>query len=450
VKLIEYFDAFMADTVNLNQSRLDDLDCRVEAIVACLEADEIFGQRIRKHIPQGSWAQRTIIKPLQGDEFDADVLLLLKEDLEWNKTPRIYVEETHRALKRSSIYSSKLTLKSRCVRITYANDCHIDVVPHIHLSGLVTDREVIVNRVANEFEDVNPDAFTKWMRERDVTTHGGLRKVIRILKYIRDFKNTFSVPSVILTTVLGHRVRQGLLADPYPDLPTSLRRLLCDLDDWLQGMPTRPRIDDPGCPQTNFDHRWDEEQYRNFRNKIHMYARKVAAAYDEPDKETSIALWQEVLGERFRAPMAKVASQPVMKASDHRTRQRDVGEMFIDEMGYTTVGSHIVRIECRVTRRSDGVDEGLLRGMGKVRKHRDLLFSVVNCNVPRPYQVLWKIKNGGAEAASLQALRGEIVPDDGRRLRHEQTLYTGVHYVECYIVKDAMVLATANHPVVVW
>ena len=249
MKLIDSFDAFMADTVNLNQSRLDDLDCRVEAIVACLEADEIFGQRIRKYIPQGSWAQRTIIKPLQGDEFDADVLLLLKEDREWNKTPRIYVEETHRALKRSSIYSSKLTIKSRCVRITYANDCHIDVVPHIHLSGWVTDREVIVNRAANEFEDVNPDAFTKWMRARDTTMHGGLRKVIRILKYIRDFKNTFSVPFVILTTVLGHRVRQGLLADPYPDLPTSLRQLLCDLDDWLQGLPTRPRIDDPGCPQ---------------------------------------------------------------------------------------------------------------------------------------------------------------------------------------------------------
>jgi hypothetical protein len=79
VKLLNYFKDFLDSTVNLNQTRLDLLDQRVQAIVSCLEDDSVIGTLIEDHIPQGSWAHRTIIRPLPGDEFDADFLLLLTE-----------------------------------------------------------------------------------------------------------------------------------------------------------------------------------------------------------------------------------------------------------------------------------------------------------------------------------------------------------------------------------
>ena len=47
------------------------------------------------------------------------------------------------------------------------------------------------------------------MKEKDGLTGGNLRKVIRLLKYLRDYKTTFSVPSVILTTLVGERVLVG-------------------------------------------------------------------------------------------------------------------------------------------------------------------------------------------------------------------------------------------------
>jgi hypothetical protein len=102
VKLLSYFDSFLANTVNLNQSRLDQLEQRVTSIMTALQGDAVLGPLIEDHIPQGSWAHRTIIKPLNDHEFDADFLLLLTEVQEWSASPRIYLQQLRAAFKRSS------------------------------------------------------------------------------------------------------------------------------------------------------------------------------------------------------------------------------------------------------------------------------------------------------------------------------------------------------------
>lgn len=130
--------------------------------------------------------------------------------------------------------------KTRCVRIVYANDCHVDVVVYLKLAD---GREVIVNSDLDEWEDTNPQGFTAWMRTKDDITAGNLRKVIRLLKYLRDHKETFAVKSVILTTLVGGVVDEGRkLLDPshYADVPTTLRSILTDLDEWLQAGRSSP------------------------------------------------------------------------------------------------------------------------------------------------------------------------------------------------------------------
>ena len=47
----------------------------------------------------------------------------------------------------------------------------------------------------------------------------------------------------------------------------------------------------------------------------------------------------------------------------------------------------------------------------------------------------WKIRNFGDEARNASGLRGEISDDKGFLQKDESTLYRGVHYVECYIIK---------------
>lgn len=303
MRLVTYFDAFLNDTVNINRSRLIQLDDRVDAIYGALAEDDTFGAYLRDKIPQGSWPHRTIIKPLPRHEFDADVLLLLDENPEWSEHPRTYIGELYKALGRSGTYTDMRSRKNRCVRVTYANDCHIDLVPFVELTD---GQRKIVNRDDDTWEDTDPEGFNTWMRQKDDIAVGNLRKVIRLVKYLRDHKGTFTgTRSIILTTLLGERVVEVNKAfDPayYGDVPTALKNIMNDLDTWLQARPNRPLISDPSGSGASFDHRWDDTTYANLRDKVHKYAADITAAFDEDDKDTSVELWQAVFGEDFKGP----------------------------------------------------------------------------------------------------------------------------------------------------
>jgi hypothetical protein len=139
------------------------------------------------------------------------------------------------------------------------------------------------------------------MRRQDRLASGNLRKTIRLLKYLRDYKQTFTVPSVILTVIVGGRVSwwRSQLLDGYKDLPTAFTQLVTDTDRWLQERPDLPEISDPSCPDARFDHRLPQRGYGSFRDRFHGYAGRIHAAYDARDRDESLTLWRGVFGEQF-------------------------------------------------------------------------------------------------------------------------------------------------------
>jgi Adenylyl/Guanylyl and SMODS C-terminal sensor domain len=63
--------------------------------------------------------------------------------------------------------------------------------------------------------------------------------------------------------------------------------------------------------------------------------------------------------------------------------------------------------------------------------------------------VYWKVRNTGEEAIHADCIRGQIVKDTGSLRRDEPTKYRGKHYVECYIVKNGVCIASAHQSVVI-
>ena len=304
MKLTDYFNVLLKDTVNLGQVKLDLLDSRVDSVYKALKADDQIGSLILGKTPQGSWAHRTIINPVGSNEFDADFMLNMSENPDWADDPKQYIEAVYAALHRHSTYGNMPhSRKCRCVRLVYANSMHLDIVPHLNLAD---GREVIVNRDDNDWELTNPQGFTDWMKEKDALAKGNLRKVIRLMKYLRDHKNSFTgTRSILLTTLLGEQVTAlHTLIDPnyYSDVPTALLHIINDLDAWLQARPTKPSIPDPSGSGVTFDHRWEQSTYSYFRDRIHAHAAEITEAYEEENKERSIELWQGIFGDGFKAP----------------------------------------------------------------------------------------------------------------------------------------------------
>ena len=61
--------------------------------------------RYKEHLRQGSWAHETIINPVSDyDEFDADILLHLENNPDWNDDPKLYLQQVRAAFKRSNTF----------------------------------------------------------------------------------------------------------------------------------------------------------------------------------------------------------------------------------------------------------------------------------------------------------------------------------------------------------
>ncbi|MGW9433635.1 SMODS domain-containing nucleotidyltransferase, partial [Streptomyces decoyicus] len=243
---VNCFTTFLRDVVNLSQAKLDLLATRVQAIYQVLKDDPELGPLILGKKPQGSWKHRTIINPIGDKEFDADFMLHLQEVLDWAEDPATYIDKIYGVLHRHSIYKNMPhTRKCRCVQLTYANSMHVDIVPYLRLAD---GREVIVNRDEGRFEVTNPAGFTTWMKNKDDIACGNLRKVVRLMKYLRDHRNSFTgTRSIILTTLLGQQVTQtmALLEQGcYANVPTALLTIVEDLDEWLQAHSGKPSIPD--------------------------------------------------------------------------------------------------------------------------------------------------------------------------------------------------------------
>ncbi|MFN6547394.1 SMODS domain-containing nucleotidyltransferase [Mycolicibacterium nivoides] len=436
MKLHSYFKHFLDNTVNLDDGRIERLNQRVDAISSFLRGNDVFGDLIIDLVPQGSFAHRTIIRPVGSREYDVDVLLAMKQHPEWS--PAQYTNELYKAFEGSGRYKGMAHRRTRCVYIDYADPFHIDVVPYVESNKDIT------NNKTDMWEHTDPEGFTTWLEGKTRETSGRLPAILRILKYLRDSKTTFSIKSMLLTILVGERI-QGWHVNMndgyYGDVPTALVHIIEDLDAYLQQNLYLPSIWDPAGTGQNFSSRWDQEGYANFRKQVHHYAGKIRTAYDEPNKDKSVAAWQAILGNGFQAPPAAV-----LAAS---TSSDSIGEEFIDIHKHIPLNvTGTVRLVGRVRRAGVLKAYDLPTRGDRVAKNREIDFSITECSVPQPYSVYWKVKNHGQEARDRGQLRGQVTLGSGTS-RHESTSYIGSHFVEVYIVKDGVCVAVDRQQVII-
>ncbi|MCG2622617.1 hypothetical protein LVY72_11925 [Arthrobacter sp. I2-34] len=439
------FRAFLTEKVNLNQSRLNLLSQRVTAIENFLTNDEVFGEYVTEVIPQGSFAHGTIIKPVGNKEFDADVLVLMDAVDGWG--PGDYVQKLYEAFGRSATYRLMRSRKKRCVTIDYAGDFHVDVVPSVTRY----DTTYVTNRNTDRFEPAAPDQFTEWLEEKNRITNGNLVKVVRLLKYLRDHKTRYVIPSVTLTAALAHHVSENtstINPDAYKNVANTLRTLSDELASQIAGYPyDAPYVGDPGTGR-NLTDRWQSQNYRNFRARFTSYAEKIGEACDEPDYSRAVEIWRELFGSDFGTLIesgsitAGAFTRSHVPASERfLDRDFDIPEAINPAYHFKTVGYVVPKKGFR--------NAPLPRRGDRVGKHRSLKFKIEGSNIPEPYDVYWKIRNYGEEAERANSLRGEIHKDSGTRSWTESTSYTGRHYVEAMIVKNGTCVAKSRQDVIV-
>lgn len=167
----------------------------------------------------------------------------------------------------------------------------------------------------------------------------------------------------------------------------------------------------------------------NFISKAKIAHTNVTEAIEKKENDTVYGIWRKVFGSAFPYP------KTILENSANYTPQ----EQFIEDMFPVDIKNSLL-IECEVTQ--DGFRIELLRKMlEKLKIHKKLKFHIEKTDVIQPYTVYWKVKNKGALAKEKNSFRGQIVLDEGKGIKNENSSFGGEHFVECYIIKDNVCVA---------
>jgi len=430
MKLVSFFNQFMNDEVNLNKARLDILNKKRTTIQSFIENSDTFKDIYIDMFSQGSYKHKTIIKPPKDNkEFDADILLQVTPPTEWEDNPKMYINELYNIFNASDRYKDMIVKNTRCVTLDYSGDFHVDIVPIVERSGDL----YITNKSDNTFEKTNPIAYTNWLAAKNKTSNYQLRKVIKLFKYIRDIKQTFTAKSILLNTMLGNQVYTEDLKLDHVNLPTSFKLIMNRLNDFLQANYYMPIIDNPTMSEENFMRNWTQDQYSNFRNVIKTHTEKINDAYNETDKKKSIKKWKSVFGNKF----PEFARSAKLETADENYSEKE--EFIVDKVAFVSL-DYKLKINCLV-KGQNGIRDMFLSRVPILKAEKTLEFFIetIDPAMPTGYEIYWKVKNEGYEAREAKKLRGSIF--EGKRSHIEPTKYKGKHYVECYIVHNNTLIA---------
>lgn len=425
---VGFFNQFMNDEVNLNSERINILNKKRATIQTFVQNSDSFKDMYIDMFSQGSYKHKTIIKPPKvNKEFDADILLHLEPLDDWELNPKMYIYELYNIFKDTDRYKDIVIKNTRCITLNYVGDFHIDIVPIVKRNGDF----YIINKCDNIFEKTNPIEYTNWLISKNKDSNYQLRKVIRLFKYIRDIKQTFTAKSILLNTILANQVYQNDLAEKHKNLPTSFKLIINRLNDFLQANDIMPNIHNPTMIKENFMRNWTQEQYSNFRKMILSYTEKTNDAYDEIDKKKSIKKWKLVFGDKF----PEFTRSTKLEVTNENYTER---EEFPEDKFQDILLDYDLEINFTIDQPNAAVSS-FYNQFNLLQLKVKLIFKVEKTNVPKPYEIWWKVKNEGQMAKKANDLRGEI--KKGHMRKEETTRYIGKHYVECYIVKNNICIA---------
>ena len=297
MKHTTYFQEFLSKEVNLNETRLQRLNTSSSAVDTFLSGNLDLYEKTER---QGSYGLKTIIKPVGTREYDADLLLYMTYDED--KEPKDYINDVYDCLKGNDNYKDKVHRRTRCVYIDYAGEVHLDLVPCITQQDWFTQEEkyLICNNKENKFEPTDGTGYRDWFNKKTRITNGNLKRVTRLLKFLRDHKENFSVKSILLTTLIGNSVYAAdECGENFKDIPTSLKTISNRINSFLQSNVFMPKICNPVLSTESFTRHWDQDKYHNFREKFNLYNTKINEAFDAKDHNTSVKKWRELFGDDF-------------------------------------------------------------------------------------------------------------------------------------------------------
>jgi len=296
-----------------------------------------------------------------------------------------------------------------------------------------------------EFEDGNfnyPDTYDggSWkvtkpreeilaIRDVDAEKNYNLRKLCKMIRAWKN-KNGVVMGGLLIDTLAYNFLKQTTEYDDknYSSYDTLSR----DFFEYLKDQPEQDYYLALGSNQK-------VKVKKKFQSKAKKAHDNCIKAIEAGEQDSAHKKWKKVFGRNFPA------KEKALTAMESAAKAFKLTEQFIEDM-YPVDIRYSLELECEVSQ--DGFRPCLLttilrKGL-RLQPRKALEFRIVELDVPDPDLILWKVLNRGPEAEKRDCLRGQIFPDKGHRMQRERTDFKGDHIVECYAIKNDVVVARGS------
>lgn len=279
---------------------------------------------------------------------------------------------------------------------------------------------------SDSWKTTKPRAEIDETSREDTLTHGNLR---RLSKFTRAWKNKHGVAigGLLIDTLAynfmqKHDTYRTAKADQYGEMVRDFFLYLSEETHHefyaALGSGQQVRV------KKKFQHR---------AKKAHALA---VTAIEADGNANAYKKWRALFG-RAVPEVAAVKEALLASAPKFRNTEEFVEDLFPVDVRYD------LAIDCTVTQ--DGFRPTSLRDLLRSRRilqpRKTLRFTVVHTDTPEVYDVRWKVLNRGDEAERRDEIRGQIIHSSTGRERQEHTRFRGEHLVECYVIKNGVVVA---------
>lgn len=270
--------------LQLDESRYKLAEANYQAVGKWLEQQSSLAQLTPAIYPQGSMLLNTTVKPLFGDEYDLDFVLEFICGTAFFRDAADALNLVEQALRTNRVYDPMVERKNRCIRLNYAHNFHMDILPACkdqHKGGtciLVPDRRL------RAWSPSNPKGFGAWFDAsgRQMIRRTMLEKAaplpvqqtaerkppltlcVQLWKRWRDVfykSNPDMAPISIVLTTLAGRIYQG-----EQSVLIAMGKILEETANAAQSSQPRLVVLNPSNPDEDLSERWDSKPgaYREF------------------------------------------------------------------------------------------------------------------------------------------------------------------------------------------
>jgi len=378
----------------------------------------------------GSYAKHTAIRPVMFDN-KRDVDIIVVTSYTKNDKPSVILDELNKTLLESNKYSTAY-IDGQAVTIEMEG-ITIDVAPVI-VDDEDEDIYFISDNISEEWNMTDPKGHKSWATQVNKENNLKFKPLVKIFKWWRrEHCSDSNYPKgIALEKIVADNLGDSTLTTEDLFIST-MQNIISAYKESYVDLELKPYIDDPSEQVVGNDllEGYSVSDFKTFIDKLIEHTALLE------EEGTGNSVWKKILGDRFpkettaSSSLSTYATQQCLSASH---KQKPKWPMSRGGAAFISVKVHD----------ANGKELEYHSNGPALPKHCKLVFAAL-LSIQKPYEVYWQIVNSGNEAKLAGGLRGGFEQSDlSPNRKKESTLYSGVHSVQCFVIKRGICVARSQ------